>query len=326
MSSINSYLPQREDDRVTATTHENATLLRGDAEKAAGALPPLLVAASRLAATILLGAHGRRKAGPGETFWQYRRAVPGDAASSIDWRRSARSDALFVRETEWEQPQTVWFWRDGARSMNYRSNKRLQSKSETAALIVATLAVLLTRGGERIAAVGGGASRANQAISEANRPKSGERQLERVVAALAAEDGSDYGEAPLINSARGGRAVFVSDFFGDEALLQQRVAILAAAGVSGFLIQVLDPAEEIFPFNGRVLFESMAGDLRYDAAKAQSLKEAYRRELAARRERLRALARRTGWTVRLHRTDEPVAPLLLDIARRLSGGVGRGWG
>ena len=40
------------------------------------------------------GAHGLRRPGPGEEFWQYRPAQPGEPARAIDWRRSARSDAL----------------------------------------------------------------------------------------------------------------------------------------------------------------------------------------------------------------------------------------
>ncbi len=81
--------------------------LRRDAEKIAGALPPLLAEAELLAATVAMGVHGRRRAGHGENFWQYRQAVPGDPRSMVDWRRSGRSDAQFIREMEWEAAQTV---------------------------------------------------------------------------------------------------------------------------------------------------------------------------------------------------------------------------
>ena len=72
------------------------------AEAAGALLPPLLVAADRVAATVAQGVHGRRRVGVGDTFWQYRPFVEGDAASRIDWRRSGRSDRVFVRDMEWE--------------------------------------------------------------------------------------------------------------------------------------------------------------------------------------------------------------------------------
>lgn len=61
--------------------------LQTRAEAAAGALPPLLVAAERAAASVAPGIHGRRRAGPGDQFWQYRRYHQGDPASVIDWRQ-----------------------------------------------------------------------------------------------------------------------------------------------------------------------------------------------------------------------------------------------
>ncbi len=48
------------------------------------------------------GVHGRRQAGPGETFWQFRPFVSGEPAARVDWRRSARENRAFVREREWE--------------------------------------------------------------------------------------------------------------------------------------------------------------------------------------------------------------------------------
>ena len=91
------------------------------AEQLAATLPPLLVAADRIAATVAQGVHGRRRVGQGETFWQFRRYEPGDPASKIDWRQSAKTQPLFVREMEWAAAQSVWLWRDGSGSMRWRS-------------------------------------------------------------------------------------------------------------------------------------------------------------------------------------------------------------
>ncbi|MFI5018878.1 MAG: DUF58 domain-containing protein, partial [Dongiales bacterium] len=87
---------------------------RREAEGLAARLPPLLIAALRVAATVEQGVHGRRRIGTGDAFWQFRQYQPGEPATRIDWRQSAKSDRLFLRETEWAAAQSVWFWRDAS--------------------------------------------------------------------------------------------------------------------------------------------------------------------------------------------------------------------
>ena len=60
-----------------------------------------------------------RRVGQGDSFWQFRHFVAGDAVARIDWRQSAKSgrgapEGWFIRETEWEAAQTVSLWRDGS--------------------------------------------------------------------------------------------------------------------------------------------------------------------------------------------------------------------
>src|SRR5690242_13145955 len=84
----------------------------GDGRSLAATMPRLILEARRIATTVIHGLHGRRRAGPGENFWQYRRFVSGEPADRVDWRRSARDDHLYVREQEWEAAHTVWLWAD----------------------------------------------------------------------------------------------------------------------------------------------------------------------------------------------------------------------
>jgi len=279
--------------------------LRRDAEKVAGALPPLLAEAELLASTVAMGVHGRRRAGHGENFWQYRQALPGDARAQIDWRRSGRSDAQFIREMEWEAAQTVTLWVDDALSMDYRGDADVRSKRERASLIALALAVLLIRGGERVSLLGGAATQ----------PLGGRAQLIRMALALAgpaAEGRPDYGRPPApVRFSRGGRAVFVSDFLGDLDGLEPALAHAADLGVRGVFVQVLDESEEVFPFDGRLIFESMGGATRFETQRARGLQAAYRERLAARRAALATLAARLGWRVLHHRTSQsPRAALL----------------
>src|ERR1700744_5138340 len=94
----------------------------------AATMPRLILEARRVAATVIHGLHGRRRAGSGENFWQYRRFVSGEPASRVDWRRSARDDHLYVREQEWEAAHTVWIWADRSPSMLFASTLAQQSK------------------------------------------------------------------------------------------------------------------------------------------------------------------------------------------------------
>src|SRR5215470_17172151 len=125
--------------------------LQHEADGLSAGLPPLMVEADHLAASVSLGVHGRRRAGMGESFWQFRRYASPDSSSAIDWRQSAKSQHIFVREREWEAAQTVWFWRDASANMNFKSGAT--SKRARADLLL-PLASLLVRGGERVGFVG----------------------------------------------------------------------------------------------------------------------------------------------------------------------------
>ncbi len=289
--------------------------LRRDAEKIAGALPPLLAEAELLAATVSMGVHGRRRAGHGENFWQYRQAMPGDARGAVDWRRSGRSDAQFIREMEWETSQTVSLWVDDARSMDYRGREAPRTKRERAGLVALALSVLLVKAGERVALMGGPAAQ----------PRGGRAQLNRMALALAGpqvEGRPDYGVPPADRLPRGGRAVFFSDFLGDLGPMIAALAHAADQGVRGAFVQVLDESEETFPFDGRLIFESMSGATRFETQRARALREAYQGRLAARRAELAAIAGRLGWRVLQHRTSQSPRAALLWLYMAL--GEGRG--
>jgi len=291
---------------------DRAGWLRRDAERISGTLPPLLVEAERLASSLVTGVHGRRRAGMGETFWQYRAAHSGDPFSLIDWRRSARSDRLYVREMEWEAAETVMVWCDRSRSMDFRSDFAPRSKAERAALLTLALGVLLSRGAERFGLVG----------TEAEEPRTGERQLMRWAGILsAAPEGAaaDFGAPPVIAMPRVGRAVFLSDFMGPRDRVFPSLVAAAGQGIAGIYVQILDPVEEEFPFAGRTRFESVGRQVRHETDQASALRDAYLHRLAERRDDLARVARRAGWQLILHRTDESPRRPLLKLYAALGG-------
>lgn len=275
--------------------------LRRNAEALAATLPPLLAEARHLAATVQLGQHGRRRAGMGDEFWQYRAAHAGDEARAIDWRRSARADAQFVREKEWQAAQSVHLWVDDAHSMEFTGDAGRPAKADRARLLALALAVLLIRAGERVGLADGFAP-----------PRSGEIQLLRLSEAFTRPAAaSDYGAPEARALLTGARAVFVSDFLGEPAGVEAALAQAADRGVTGLLLQVLDPAEEVFPFDGRTIFESMGGTVRHETRKAGDLRDRYRARLEERKARLRHLAQMAGWAFSTHHTDAPAQGALL---------------
>ena len=285
--------------------------LRARAEALGQTLPPLLAAAEHLAATVTLGEHGRRRPGMGDDFWQYRPARAGDALRLIDWRRSARSDQAFVQEREWQAAQSVVFWVDPAQSMDFAGSTRAP-KSDRARLLALALAVLLLRAGEQVGLAG-----------HPQPPRAGKGQMLRLVEALAADltaPAQDYAAALPLDFVRQGRAVFISDFLGDLSGLERSLSQAAASGVKGLLLQVLDPDEEAFPFDGRTVFVSMGGSLAHETKSAGDLRGRYLARLAERKARLAELAQAAGWVYASHHTGQPATPALLWAYRALQGG------
>ena len=285
--------------------------LRARAQALSGVLPPLLADAERLAANVAMGAHGRRRAGSGESFWQYRHAMPGDNLASIDWRRSAQGDALFIREREWEASQTVGFWVDPSRAMEYHS-KGHEPKSTRAKVLALACASLLSRAGERVSLL----------ETLAARPGFGQTKLHQMALALSTlGETRDYGILPAPHGARGGHRVFFSDFMAAEDDIFPALHKHAEAGNDGALVHVLDPSEEAFPFDGRIIFESMAGTLDFETRRAKALREQYRARLDARSATLKDWAHRAGWHYMRHSTADAAQSALLWLFNVL--GVGK---
>ncbi|HEY0265995.1 MAG TPA: DUF58 domain-containing protein [Rhizomicrobium sp.] len=276
--------------------------LQHEADGLSAGLPPLMVEADHLAASVALGVHGRRRAGMGESFWQFRRYASHDSSAAIDWRQSAKSQHIFVREREWEAAQTVWFWRDASANMSFQSGT--VSKRARADLMLLALASLLVRGGERVGFIGmeGGAAASRLALTRIGRALFGKN------------DAALPPQAPL---ARGNQLVWFSDFLKDGAF--EAMARLSRRGVSGHLVRIVDPAEEDFPYSGRTRFESPGGGADEIFGRAERIRAAYRTRFAAHGERVAAEAARLGWTATVHRTDHAPQAALIALHAAIGG-------
>jgi uncharacterized protein (DUF58 family) len=282
--------------------------LRQGAEGLAAPLPPLLAAAAHLAASALPGAHGRRRAGTGSEFWQYR--PEAGTSGRVDWRRSGRGDEVFVRETEWQAARAVSLWVDDGAAMAYSGDRARPVKGERARLLAMALGLLLLRGGERV-----GLAHPDYP------PRAGQVQAARLAQGLSAQaDRAEHGTPELTQAPIGGVALMFSDFLGDLAPIEAALAQATQRHMRGALVQVLDPSEEGFPFDGRTRFESMSGHLSFETLRAADLRTAYVQRLAERRDRLSALTRHAGWDFATLHTGAPASVGLLWLYNLVGGG------
>ncbi len=282
--------------------------LRAEAEELSGSLPPLLVEAERLSSATSLGVHGRRRAGIGETFWQFRRYGQGDAASTIDWRQSARSQHLFVREREWEAAEAVWFWRDGSPGMRFSSDPGLSTKLDRASLLALALASLLVRGGERIARLGDGCM-----------PAGGQVAVKRLACELAEGTPHEAALPPDTPVQKSAQLVWLSDFLSPYADIERAMRRLAGAGFAGHLVRIVDPVEEDFPYRGRTRFEWGAVNRSEVFGRAEHIREDYCGRFRAHSDAVRALARTLGWSYLAHRTSDRPVTALIALYAELAG-------
>ncbi len=293
---------------------ENASIspvraLEAEAHILSARMPELLVEARRVAHTVTHGIHGRRRAGPGETFWQFRHFEDSDAATAVDWRRSASSDHLYVREREWEAAHTVWLWVDVSPSMAFRSHLSERTKSERVIVLALAIAELLSRAGERVGLIG-------------HRVWAG-RVATRNLAEALMQDLASPDRQPSIPPPSGlnrfSGCLLLSDFLEPIEELEPHLEALGSAGVSGHLAQILDPAEETLPYAGRTEFTAMEDGETIIAGRAETLRDKYQARMSEHRADLKNLADRLGWSLLVHHTDRPPEEALLAIHNRLAG-------
>jgi uncharacterized protein (DUF58 family) len=277
----------------------------GESRTLAAAIPRLILEARRVAATVIHGMHGRRRAGPGENFWQYRRFVSGEPASRVDWRRSARDDHLYVREQEWEAAHTVWIWPDRSPSMNFASPLARDPKLYRALVIALALAEVLVEGGERVG------------IPGLMRP-TGSRNVVELMAQSIVHDRSERASLPPnFSPSPLAEIVLLSDLWSEITDVRRTITQLSGSGARGHVVQIVDPAEETFPYWGRIEFVEPEGAGRITAGRAETWKVDYTARVKRHRDEIRSETDRLGWSFTIHRTDRPASELLLALHARI---------
>jgi uncharacterized protein (DUF58 family) len=255
-----------------------------DAKRYSDEVEAILLEARRLSRSLRMGEHGRRTAGAGSDFWQFRKFENGlDSPRLINWKQSAKSDGLFVRETEWSAPQTLSIMVDRSAD-NFIDHPK--SKAYLNALIALTLGYLYSDASEKV--------RIDcSEFLQMDRPKDQAEIAETLI--------HPNNQAWLVPKAddipQNSKALLVSSFFNDVERLSEDIAEYAERGVTGCLLQVLTKDEITFPFSGRVKFANASGSTVFQSDQARALRAEYLEKLQQQKQQLQSIAAACDWTV-----------------------------
>lgn len=282
------------------------TLARSRAR--AALIPDLLVEASKVANNVFAGWHGRRRRGVGENFWQFRPYVHGENYAAIDWRKSARDDSIYVRDKEWQASHTIWLWVDESASMLFKSADAIVSKQSRALVLSLAMAELLARSGERVGWLG------------VSPPIVHRHAAERLAQALTvAPQQNTFPDISMVRE--DAEIIVISDFlenYDGESAVHPVFKSLSNKRLRSHLVHVIDPAEERFPYSGRIEFRDPETNERINFGSAQSIKENYQALFSAHKQQISEQAKRLGWSYTPHHTDQLASSALQSLHVNLS--------
>ena len=200
----------------------------------------------------------------------------------------------------------MWLWVDLSASVRFRSRLSKTTKESRAVVLALALAELLTRGGERVGVLG-------------SVPYTGRNASRRVAEVLVGDAAKATSLPPRARLRQFSECLLFSDFLEPVEETSAAIEAIAAQGVRGHLVQILDPAEETLPYEGRTEFASSEGRHRVIAGRAESLRERYQERLTSHRNALVAETKRLNWSFLVHHTDRPAEEVVLAIHNRLAG-------
>lgn len=248
------------------------------------------------------GRHRSLVKGLSRDFAQHRPYAPGDELKLLDWKVYARQDRYYVREFTAENVLTTHLLVDCSGSMGFASGGRAP-KYEHACRLAMAIAYLVLAGGDAA-----GLTLFADGTERWAPPRSSLSHLELMDAALAERTPAGDTDLGAALEAAAGRikrrslVVVISDLLGDPETIVKVVKGFKARRHELLVLQVLDPQERDFDYDGPTVFESLETqpELFCDPGALRSL---YRSEF----ERLLKL-----YEGSFHRADVAYAPFFTD--------------
>ena len=282
--------------------------MRLKAEKLTLNISNIIIKAHSIANSVWEGLHNRSKTGVGESFWQFRKYEYGDPANLIDWKKSAKSFDTYIQEKELETLQNMVIWRDTSQSMNFRSNKKLETKIDRANLLTLALTIILSKSGENIVLNGFNSKNLR-----------GKEAINFVSDQIAEEQDNNFHSKPNINEIKNNsEVILISDFLNDIKELEKTIKKLSSRGINGNLIHIFDPAEKIFPFKGRINFNGLEQEESILIGNAESIKNNYKKAITNHCNAVKNMAFSYSWKYYTETTDVAADISLLNICNTLS--------
>lgn len=277
------------------------------AKEQADKLPDILAQAKQIAHSIMAGWHGRKQAGDGDVFWQFRAYNQQESTKYIDWRRSAKDNALTIKEQEWQAAISFWLWADNSTSMHFRSKAAPFLKQEKALILILALAEILARSGERVG---------YPSISKAQASK----KSAEIIAARLQQEKPTNPMPPLDKISNGSNFIIASDFLLPIDKISDMINKLASRNITGMFIHIIDPAEINFPFAGHTEFSDMQGDNKIIFGRAQNIKQEYEKLFTKHKQQIENLCKKVGWFYIAHQTNESTQNSLIKAHTMLDKG------
>lgn len=255
------------------------------------------------------GRHRSLLRGRSQEFAEHRHYVPGDEVRSLDWKVYARQDRFFVKEHQQEDLLTAFILLDRSASMGFIGQG--SSKWELACRLSMALAYLALSQGDAAGLV-----TFDVEPRQDLPPKSGLPQLRLFDEALVRSSPAGTTDLGAVLERLAGRlrrrslVVLISDLLGEPEGVVAVLKALRARRHEALVLQVLDPIERDFTFEGPIVFEGLE-DARLVEVDASAVADAYRAEFA-KRQRL--------YEANFHRSEIPYLPFYTDVPWDVSFG------
>ena len=254
---------------------------------------------------ILAGLHSTRFAGKGENFWQFKEYVQGESISNIDWRKSASSKKLLIKQNEKELSKTIYLFFDKSFSMNYKSNLVKHNKLFISALLTLTLCKLFSNSKEKVFIF----NSENKPINCSNNINNFDRNF------LLNNKKHSFPNLNLFKDKS--LCFFFSDFFYNSSELKSLIIKFKSRAILGYLIQVLDPMEVDFNLNSNTMLKDLETNETMAFDNDMDFSNAYKKKLNNLELSLKKICFSSGWKYYRFCTDQDIRKFLINLSKTI---------
>jgi uncharacterized protein (DUF58 family) len=280
----------------------------------------------------MAGLHKSPYQGFSVEFAEHREYVAGDDLRYVDWKVYGKSDRYYLKQFEEETNFACHLLLDTSESMRYKSDppvgsftgpagaaKPAVSKLEYAQLVAASLAYLVVQQQDAV-----GLATFDTAVTHLIRPAGTPSHLNQLFHVM--EQTPARGETalgPILHDLaerikKRGLVIVISDLFDDVDALMLGLKHFRHRRHDVSLMQIIDPAEQDFPFEDPTLFKGLEAPAE-QMTDPRALKRAYQREFESFLRQVRRGCRDLQMDYVLLRTDMPLDVALSSYLTRRRG-------